>query len=325
MNDATVTAIRYGANDPRGPPGGGNVTLIAGRTGNLYAFSAGLAVTTGRDTTSVGGSISVTRLLGTTEAILDSVDGSAIDGDVTLAAVDTAETLAIGGGVAVSVGKGATGFGGAFALNQMINTTRAAVLGTRSRSKVGAAADGASSLTLVAKNDNTIRSIAVSVGVAVSTSVSPGFGFAATIAVNLITNDPLTGRESKVEAAIENADVYVSGAVGVTAQDDSTIQSIGGAVGVGVQESGFGFAIGFDMVATKTTARIESASVRGGSVSVEAKSTQSDDVLDGKILAVSVGAGISAGSGNGGAAGGALSVNVLNSEIRGESPARRRA
>ena len=88
---AHIKATAYSPGDPRGPPvgGGGDVTLTATRGGNLWAFSAGLAVTTGRDSTSLAGSVSVTRLIALTEAILS---GATVDSDGLLGAVKVTAT-----------------------------------------------------------------------------------------------------------------------------------------------------------------------------------------------------------------------------------------
>ena len=74
-------------------------------------------------------------------------------------------------------------------------------------------------------------------------------------------------------AEIEDAQVHMSGAVALTAQDNSVIQSIAGALGVGVQGSGFGVGLSWNQVALNVDAEINNASVNAASVGLTSEST----------------------------------------------------
>src|SRR5262249_5238378 len=156
------------------------------------------------------------------------------------------------------------GVGASLSFNQIDGSTRAAV--TDSDLEL----DGA--LLVSADNDNALRAIAVSAGVGKQT------GIAFTIGINIITND--------VTAEILGTTLTKAESVTVFAQDDSNIQSIAGALGVGLQSTGFGGALAWNSVFSTVTARIEDSSLTSisGAVSVTAESTETDPLLDGKIL-----------------------------------------
>ncbi len=296
---ATLTATAYLANDPRGPPGG-DVTLDATRSGSIYAFSAGLAATTSsQKSTSLAGSVSVSVLIGRTEATLSNTTVLA-DGQVAATAGNSSTILAVGGGVAVAIGGGSSkGLGGSLAVNEISSSTKAEIL----NSHIGTDAKPVSQVGVAASNDNTIRSVAVSAGVAT------GLSFAATIAVNLLTDDPVTGTQSQVVADVTGSDVHATGLVRVDAHDDSTIQSIAGALALSFKASAIGVSLAFSIISTDVTADIADSTVTAGSVSVTAESTDTDSVIDGKIVTLAVGGAVSLAGGNGVSAG--ASVNVI--------------
>ena len=97
--------------------------------------------------------------------------------------------------------------------------------------------------------------------------------------------------------------------VTLLAHDDSVLQAIGGAVGIGLQSTGFGGSLGWNSVTNTIRARVENSSLTGvsGPVSVTAKSSEEDALFDGKIISGAIGAAGSQGT----AVGGALAINGI--------------
>ena len=243
----------------------------------------------------IGGSISINNIDNDTQALVDHVGRSTavagVNGDVRIVATDDAGIVAIGG--AAGIAMQGTGVGAALGFNQIDGHTDATL--SASQLSVGG------SLVVKAENDNALRSIAVSVGAGKTT------GIAFTVGVNLINNE--------LDAAILDSNVTRAQSVTVLGRDDSVLQAIGGAIGIGVQGTGFGAALGWNSVFNSVKGRVERstlASVSGGA-SVRARSTEDDAVLDGKISSAAIGA---AGSGSGGAAvGGALAINGIINNV----------
>src|SRR5262249_2237108 len=163
--------------------------------------------------------------------LLDSVDAN-VAGDATVRAHDDAGIVSIGGGFGVV---GGTGVGASLGFNQIDGTTRAAVPGS------DLDIDGA--LLVSADNDKPLPAPAAPPAAGQPTATASPLG------INLITN----------EAPAEILDTTLTSAASVTvaAQDDSNIQSIGGALGIGLQGSGFGGALGWNSVFADVTARVE--------------------------------------------------------------------
>ncbi len=317
-SDGTLSARAYPQADPRGPPFGGNLTVTATDSGLLVSVSAGFGLATGQGpATAFAGSVSVNRVITLTEAILDSVDVTA-SGAVTVTASDTTDMWVVGGGIAVSTGAGeATGVGISIAYNQIASTTRAAIRGMRRHTTIHVeggigTGGGEDALTVSASNDSTIHAFAISAGVAAGGSGGAAVG--ATVAINLIADDLITGRKALVEATVADATITVPfGPVAITATDHSRIQSIAGALGLGLQQAGVGIAAAVNVVGTQTSASVDRASITGASVTVSATSIESDGLLGGKIVGAAIGAGLGISEGPG--VGGSVAVNVVTSTV----------
>ena len=262
----------------------------AARTGNLITVSVGAAGSTSSNGLAVGGSLSVNNVENHTQALVDRVGRSGVAGRVggalTVSARDEAGIIAIGGGAGIATQ--GTGVGAALGFNQIDGDTQASITNSY------LSADGA--LTVSAVNDNALRSIALSVGAGQSTGIAFTFG------VNLINNE--------VIAEVLDSNVSKAGSVTILAQDDSVLQALGGAVGIGLQSNAFGGALGWNSVFNTVRARAERTTMSGvaGAVKVSAKSTEEDSFLDGKISSAAVGVAV---SGNGAAVGGALAINGI--------------
>ena len=134
-----------------------------------------------------------------------------------------------GGGLAR--GGEAIGVGISVAVNEISTTTLAAIRDTGAGSSTitidstpgSGTSNGEDALEVAANKDDVIHAIAISAGVVAGGSGGAAVG--ATVAVNLIIDDPISGRESRVDATIEDATISVPyGPATVTATDHSRIQ-----------------------------------------------------------------------------------------------------
>lgn len=260
------------------------MSLTALREGTLATFTAALSADTTANGKDFAGSVSVNRILDTTGAVLDSVtvtQAKAVDLD----AENNATMIAIGGGASFT--KGGVGIGASIGFNQISAQTEAGVLGTDRRESLTVG-----SLTATAKNDDTIDAIGVSAGVAVGDSGSVAGAF--TLGIDVIGSSPsIFSSTPGIVATIQNTDVIASGAVALTADDNSIIQSIAGAIGIGPKASGFGVGLSWNEVTVNVDATLDDATVTAASVSLTSEATQDAGLLHGKISSASVGAAVS--------------------------------
>ncbi len=274
----------------------GDMTVSATRDGFAITLSIGAAGNFTGGKTTIAGNISVNVLTSATEAIVDSVTGS-VDGGMAVEATDGLELIAIGGGIAVG---GKTGIGASVGANVIDADVVAALRSDHAASSTAATTNltigGA--LRVVATNDKTLRSVSVAAAGA-QTAV------AFTISINVILGD--------TTASIDDSTIDGPASAEVRATDDSNLQALGGSLAIGLGGNGFGGALGYNQVSTETKAWIADSTVTGvtGTVDVKAQSTETDSILDGKILSLSVGAAGSASA----AAGGGLSINVVTSTV----------
>ncbi|MEM7778261.1 MAG: hypothetical protein AAF732_21980, partial [Pseudomonadota bacterium] len=288
------------------------VLISAERDGGLYAFSVAPSVNTGQQGKAIAGSVAVNRMSDKTEAYIDSADVE-IAGDISLLATNSADIFALTGGLAFS---GNVGAAGAFAYNQISNTTRAGVFGTEARTKL-LSTDGG--LSVRSFNDNVIRAIGVSAGVQAGAGGGGGTLAAGTIAINIISTDPdviSDDTSTPVEAIIRNADVTVAKDVTLLAADDSVLQAFAGGVGIGNKSNAYGAALGWNASNVLTYAAIDNANITtsGGAVELHSKSIGGDDSMDGKISSLAIGGAAA----NGTAVGASASVNTIQNRIAAE-------
>ncbi|MGE5242652.1 MAG: beta strand repeat-containing protein, partial [Betaproteobacteria bacterium] len=278
------------------------LTIDAEHGGYLFSFSAGGAGAPTENGKAGAGSVSVNRIIDSTQALLDGAQVTSA-GDIGLSATDNAEIFAIAGGGSYG---GKLGVGASIALNGIASDTQAAILGTDARATIGSEAAPVGTVDIEAHGDSTIQSWAISAGASQQT------GAAVTLALNLIEDDPFTGTKNQTVASISNADVYASGDVALVSQDDAYIHSVAGALGVGGEKLGFGAALAWNQVSGTVAARIDDAQViTAGHVALTAESAGSSPTLGEKIRSAAVGA---AGSGKT-ATGGALSINFIRDTI----------
>ncbi len=273
----------------------GAVTLTATNEGHLDAFSAALSAATTNSNT-YAGSISINRVVDTTDAIFDS--GTLTAASLSLTATEDPTILAIGGGASFTAGQ--KGIGGAVGFNQIVGTTMAAIEGTNARSTVNLTGN----LNINASNAATITAVGVSAGVSTGAGSQAG---AFTIGINIIsTNTAVFTRDESdgLIAEINNADVTTTGgSVTISATDDSIIGSFAGAFGVATTGSAFGVGLSWNQIDLNVDAEVNNAAVHAsGGVSITAMSTQTNGILGSKITSLAVGAAVSGNT--------AIGVNV---------------
>ena len=237
----------------------GSLTQNAETSGWVVAVSAGGSGATGKDGIAISGSVSLNDITRTTRANLDTAI-VAFSGALTQTATNSMTLTAVGG--AFSIG-GKLGLGASIAYNKMKSTIEAKML--TSTLNVGG------DISLKADNAGRITAITVSLGASKST------GAAGTVSINIIDN--------MTEAAVENSTDSVSGgAVSVVAQDNASIYSFAGAVGIAFKGSGFGAAFAWNEIDSVVRAKIENSTFPATNVTVSA------EVKDAEIWTLSVGA-----------------------------------
>ena len=276
------------------------IAVRALREGFALSFSIAVAANTSKRANAFSGSVSVSRNEDDTRAVLERVAVTA-KGDVRVRAKNVFQLFTLGGGVSFS---GRTGVGFSIGYNQIANTTSARVVGADTANRASLSLGGG--LALEALNDNTIRAIAVSAGVQAGASQGQGVAGAFTMAINIISVEPaiFTGNvdasEHAVEALIRHANVTAHDDVSLTARDNSVIQSLAGALGVGTKAAAFGVGLGWNQVNNNVRAIIDQATVSvqsGGDLSLLAEATENDTLTNwklanGKISAAALGGAV---------------------------------
>src|SRR6185437_116888 len=111
--------------------GGDQVSVSATRSGEIYSFTAALDADTTPNGKDFAGSVSINRVIDTTQAVIDSAMITQA-GNVGLYAKDSAAILAVGGGLSFTAG--ARGVGASIGFNQISGATEAEVTGNNTRS-----------------------------------------------------------------------------------------------------------------------------------------------------------------------------------------------
>lgn len=173
----------------------------------------------------------------------DDVKASA----VTVQASDRSRIDTLAGGFAASMNSVAIGASVTYA--EIFNTVQAQI----DRAHV----DAAATLNLTASSDARIRSLAVAGGLALGGSPA----VSASIAVNFIGN---TTEATVDDALIEDSATGAANgnAVTISAADRSTLQSLAGAVAIGIGQNAVGAAFGYNKIGNHTLASVENSTVR---------------------------------------------------------------
>ncbi|MDH4188440.1 MAG: hypothetical protein OEV08_15750, partial [Nitrospira sp.] len=268
----------------------GGLALSATRTGDLFALTAGGALSPKEKGIAIAGSVSLNRIENETETYLDGVQATVkrnvpSGGNVSLFSTDTSEMLVIAGSLSYG---GKVGIGASVAYNKIDNTTRATIKGSTLKH------DG--TLSLTAMNDNEITSAAA--GIAASKDT---LGASGTVSLNFIDNE--------VEASISNSTnganpLATNGSISLLAKDDSLIESLSGAV-AGAKKGGFGGGLAYNSIKNTIKAFVDDSQLEtSGVLSVQALSLE-------KIKTIAAGG---AGAGKLALAGG-VALNFIDSTI----------
>jgi hypothetical protein len=228
------------------------LSITANRTGDIFSITAGGSGAPAKGSITVAGSVSINRIANTTRASLDAVSG-VVNGDVALTANDHSDLSAIAG--AVSFG-GKAGLGAAVGINKISNTTTASISGS-TFTQTG-------ELTLAAASDATIEAITAS-----AAASKDKLGAAGTVSINEINN---TIAASIVATQQPVGAPPTSGAISLSARDETTIRAIAGAVG-GAKNVGFGAAVAYNAVENTVSAYLDdSVLTTTGSLGIAADS-----------------------------------------------------
>ncbi len=224
---------------PPAPPSELSVDPVAS-VDNLDSFrgrsSAVVAAPAGKSGVGAAGAVSVIVMQSNTQAVIDDTGTFAVGGQVTVKATSNTIVDSIAGALGQSEQKtgGNTGFGGAFAVNVLSIVTYAYIY------EANITADA---LTVSAVDADGIGSFTAG-GAGASPGVGSSTAVAGSVSFNLVLPD--------TEAYLSNTTIALVGDSSVSAQDDSLIWSIAGAVALG-GTAGYGVSISVNMIGSPTS------------------------------------------------------------------------
>jgi hypothetical protein len=227
-----------------------SLDLEATRTGDIFSISAGGAGASGAQGTAVAGSVSVNNITNTTESYIDGAVLILLN-DLLVKAKDESDIFAIAGAIALakSTGSvGATGVGAGIGVNIINNDTKASVKNST--------LNDVDNIEVLAENSAEIQ--ALSGAVAASTGGAGGTAAAGTVSVNIINGETLANIENTQKADGMTSSIQT---ISVTANNNATIQSLSGAVGLSLSTTGnaFGAAIAYNGINDNTSAYISNS------------------------------------------------------------------
>ena len=280
------------------------------------AVSAGFGLATGQGpATAFAGSVSVNRVIALTEAILDSVDVTA-SGAVTVTASDTTDMWVVGGGIAVSTGAGeATGVGISIAYNQIASRTRAAIRGTHRHTTIHVEGGDrhrrrrgcAHRVGRERQHDPRLRDLGRGRG-----RRRGGAAVGATVAINLIADDLITGRKALIEATVADA-TSPSRSARSPSRPPTTPDPVDRRRARARAAAGRRRDRRRGQGRRTQTSAASTAPHHGRQRHRDATSIESDGLLGGKIVGAAIGAGLGISQGPG--VGDSVAVNVVTSTV----------
>ena len=290
------------------------VQVSAEERASIYNVSVGLAGGAG---VAVSGSLAVNTIQNTVYAgVTDGSTITATTGDIRITARDTASISALAGNVSVSIG-GRVAAGMAFAVNRVFDTVYAGAVG----SALSAAGDIVVQATFARPDDMPpgldaqISTMAVSGAVAAGGS-GANVGFGGSAVLNWIANT-IT---AEIAGTASGQAVTAGGDLLVQARDASTINSLAGAVALGLGSQGASVAVGASLSynyvggaplgisrshSVKALIRDTEGLVSGGHVQVSSR-------FEGAINNITVAGSVAVGT-VAVAVGGSVSINRVNS------------
>ncbi len=260
------------------------LTIDAKRSGLLIAVTAGGAGATSAQGYAIAGSVSINNITNNTTSYITGITGST--GAASLSATDSSSMWVVAG--AASLG-GKAGIGAAVAVNEISNTTNSSIQDSTITHSQG--------LSLSSSNDSNIQALSASLGYAKDT-----VGASGTVSVNRIGN---TTEAKLVNFNNVSANGAAStGAISLSANDDSVIYSLSGAVGIG-NNTGIGAAAAYNAIGNNVKAYIQSSNI----ATTEGLTITADSDADIKTLSVGVGGGKKL------ALAGSLSINEIDNTV----------
>ena len=265
----------------------GALVVDAERRGDLITVSAGAGLSAGGNKgTTVAGSVSVNRVISSTRAYLQGTRINAT-GDGTVTAQDQSQITAVGGGIGISFTSGSSSKGLGFSIGfNEVNSDTLATIGASTLDFDG-------TLSVTARNDDSLHAVGISAGVA------KGYGVAFTLGINLIENTD--------KAEILDSTQVSAASVEMLAEDSSLLNAFGGALGIGLQKFGAGAAVGWNSVNDTIQASIADQSV----VSADTGNVNLMATDDATIVAYAVGIGISKA-----AVGAGVAINGITNTVK---------
>ncbi|MEC7961879.1 MAG: hypothetical protein VX201_01275, partial [Pseudomonadota bacterium] len=201
--------------------GSGLLSTIATSDLTMVSIAVGVAVS---KSLALAGSAAVNRNDIGTKVLVDEASTLAGDGSLRVEAVDVSDHTTIAGGVGVAFDPGKGGAGGAGIAVTIVDTpVSASVHGT---------------VTMTQDASITARADQTNVTVAIGGAGSGGFALGGSVAVTTVNGDVTTS------VAPTTAKTWSVRDLTVAAQDSSSVVSIAGALGVGLDFGGVGAAFG---------------------------------------------------------------------------------
>ncbi|WP_293776099.1 leukotoxin LktA family filamentous adhesin [uncultured Oxalicibacterium sp.] len=259
------------------------IDIVADNEADILSISAGVSASASTGSYQVAGSVSVNAIDSVTRARL--ADGAiSADQAVNVSASDDSSIVAVGG--AVTKG-GKAGIGAGLSINHITGSTEAVAENLSSLHTNGG-------LSLNAKSEGELVSAAAAMG------YSNKYAFDGAVAINEV--------EHTTRAAIvDSSNIDVTGDVQVKAENDSTIQTISGAVAAG--SSAMGASFGYNTIADKVSAEVLYSQARAANVRIDADQNAHIDALV---------AGGAAGT-QGSAVAGSVAINIIDNETSARS------
>ena len=256
------------------------LTLDAQRSGLLIAVTAGGSSAASKDGYAIAGSVSINSISNTTTSYITGIIGTTTAASVS--ATDKSSMWVVAGAAALG---GKAGIGAAVAVNQISNITSSSIQDSTLIHSQG--------LSLSSSNDSNIQALSASLGVA-----KDKLGASGTVSVNRI------GNRTTSKLVNFNNGLASTGAISLSAKDDSAIYSLSGAVGIG-ENTGIGAAAAYNAIGNNVTAYIQSSNI----ATTEGLTLTADSDADIKTLSAGVGGGKKF------AFAGSLSINQIDNTV----------
>ncbi|MBD2214422.1 DUF4347 domain-containing protein [Nostoc linckia FACHB-104] len=269
INDSTsayITGSNLGTNS--------SLTIAANSNRTIQTISLGLA---GGKDLGLAGSVSVNIIDGSLAAYIADSTVTA-NGKVEVTAIASDDIEALAGAVGISLGNGGVGAG--ISINQISNGNRAYITGSTITSQ--------NDLSLKAQTSSEISTI--SIGAAGGKT----FALGGSIAVNTINNTS--------KASIEANSNIQAAKVNLTGKDNSTIESLAGAVGLSTGSAAIAASVAVNYISNEAQAYIDRSTVKATSnvgLTADAAAT---------IKSLSASGAVTTGSG---AVSGSFSINII--------------